>query len=159
MEVVFSHSLLNFALILHFNAKSLASISQAILRFKCPIERHSTVGIPELEKLQYLSLVSKVCQELDNHIGVSDTTLAEFIIDLAKIHEELPAFPAALEENRAKFPAAFAPSLLPLIKTMTPTKRLEPGTSNSGNQLEQPTNARPFPGLALPNDSERKSAG
>ena len=52
-----------------------------------------------VEKLQYLSLVNKVCQELDHHLGVSDKTLAEFIIDLAKTHKELPAFRAALEEN------------------------------------------------------------
>ena len=33
-----------------------------------------------MEKLKYLGLVNKICQELDNHIGVSDKTLAEFII-------------------------------------------------------------------------------
>ena len=49
-----------------------------------------------LAELQYLSLVSKVCTELDNHLGVSDKTLAEFIIDLAKKNPELPAFRAAL---------------------------------------------------------------
>ena len=37
----------------------------------------------ELGNLQHLSLVSKVCTELDNHLGISDKTLAEFIIDLA----------------------------------------------------------------------------
>jgi hypothetical protein len=42
--------------------------------------------------------------ELDNHLGVSDKTLAEFIIDLAKRHPTLPAFRVALEENGAEFP-------------------------------------------------------
>ena len=39
-------------------------------------------------KLQALSLVNKVCGELQNHLGVSDKTLAEFIIDLAKQHSD-----------------------------------------------------------------------
>ena len=29
----------------------------------------------ELERLEYLSLVSKVCNELENHIGMSDKVL------------------------------------------------------------------------------------
>jgi ATP-dependent RNA helicase DHX8/PRP22 len=36
-----------------------------------------------LKKLEYLSLVSKVCTDLQAHIQCSDKTLAEFIIDLA----------------------------------------------------------------------------
>ena len=56
----------------------------------------------DLANLQYLSLVSKVCKELDNHLGISDKTLAEFIIDLAKKNPELPAFRAALAENGAE---------------------------------------------------------
>eukprot|EP00211_Chloroparvula_japonica_P018380 CAMPEP_0119139048 /NCGR_PEP_ID=MMETSP1310-20130426/26804_1 /TAXON_ID=464262 /ORGANISM="Genus nov. species nov., Strain RCC2339" /LENGTH=51 /DNA_ID=CAMNT_0007130305 /DNA_START=159 /DNA_END=310 /DNA_ORIENTATION=+ len=37
-----------------------------------------------LDQLQYLSVVSRVCKELENHVGLSDKDLAEFIIDLAK---------------------------------------------------------------------------
>ena len=29
----------------------------------------------ELEKLEYLSLVSKICTELDNHLGLNDKDL------------------------------------------------------------------------------------
>lgn len=32
----------------------------------------------ELAKLEYLSLVSKVCTELDNHLGINDKDLGEF---------------------------------------------------------------------------------
>jgi hypothetical protein len=43
-----------------------------------------------VERLQALSLISKVCEALDEHLGMSDKTLAEFIIDLAgKRKEEL----------------------------------------------------------------------
>ena len=38
----------------------------------------------ELRKLEQLSLVSKVCTELDNHYNLNDKDLAEFIIDLAE---------------------------------------------------------------------------
>ena len=76
----------------------------------------------DLAKLQYLSLVSKVCAELDAHLGVSDKTLAEFIIDLAQKHPELGAFRAALDENGAEFPASFASNLLALVAKMMPKK-------------------------------------
>ena len=39
----------------------------------------------------------QVCTELENHVGVGDKTLAEFIIALADEHEGLPAFQRALE--------------------------------------------------------------
>ena len=38
----------------------------------------------ELEKLEYLSLVSKVCMELENHLGLNDKDLADFVIALAE---------------------------------------------------------------------------
>ena len=36
-----------------------------------------TLTMDELEKLEYLSLVSKVCTELDNHLGMNDKDLGE----------------------------------------------------------------------------------
>jgi hypothetical protein len=38
----------------------------------------------ELAKLEHLSLVSKICTELDNHYNMNDKDLAEFIIDLVR---------------------------------------------------------------------------
>ena len=35
-----------------------------------------------LYKLEYLSLVSKIATELENHLGLNDRVLAEFIISL-----------------------------------------------------------------------------
>lgn len=32
-------------------------------------------GVDELDQLEYLSLVSKVCTELDNHLGINDKDL------------------------------------------------------------------------------------
>ena len=41
-----------------------------------------------LNKLAHLSLVNKVTTELENHIGIADKTLSEFIIDLAGKHTD-----------------------------------------------------------------------
>uniref|UniRef100_A0A2K6EGD2 Uncharacterized protein n=1 Tax=Propithecus coquereli TaxID=379532 RepID=A0A2K6EGD2_PROCO len=36
----------------------------------------------ELAKLEYLSLVSKVCTELDNHLGINDKDLGDYFTRL-----------------------------------------------------------------------------
>ena len=74
-------------------------------------------------KLQYLSLVNKICKELDSHIGVSDKTLAEFIIDLALQHPDQRSFTKALEENGAEFPPSFCSNLLTLVAKMAPKSK------------------------------------
>lgn len=33
----------------------------------------------EVAKLEYLSLVSKICTELENHLGINDKDLGEFL--------------------------------------------------------------------------------
>lgn len=38
-----------------------------------------TKGMEEIRKLEYLSLVSKICTELDNHLGINDKDLGRFI--------------------------------------------------------------------------------
>lgn len=34
----------------------------------------------EIKKLEYLSLVSKICTELDNHLGINDKDLGTFFL-------------------------------------------------------------------------------
>jgi ATP-dependent RNA helicase DHX8/PRP22 len=53
-----------------------------------------------LESLQLLSLVQKVCQELETHVGVNDKDLAEFIIELADTADSVQHFGRALTEAR-----------------------------------------------------------
>ena len=36
----------------------------------------------ELQKLEYLSLVSKVCTELENHLGINDKDLGKYTVDV-----------------------------------------------------------------------------
>lgn len=73
-----------------------------------------------IDELQRLSLVSKVCTELDNHLGLSDRTLAEFIIHLAEEFPDPPAFRHALSQNGAEFPDSLSDNLLRIIRAMKP---------------------------------------
>ncbi|KTG42236.1 hypothetical protein cypCar_00010181 [Cyprinus carpio] len=57
----------------------------------------------ELKKLEYLSLVSKVCTELDNHLVINDKDLAEFVISLAEKHPTIDEFKSVLVKNGADF--------------------------------------------------------
>ncbi|XP_044754578.1 ATP-dependent RNA helicase DHX8 isoform X2 [Coccinella septempunctata] len=103
----------------------------------------------ELEKLEYLSLVSKVCTELENHLGLNDKDVAEFIIHLSEEHETFPAFKKALTEIEAEFSDSLIKNLLRIIQHMRPKKKKSSlGPSNS---LEKEELAEKFPGLALPN--------
>lgn len=105
-----------------------------------------------MEELSYLSLVSKVAQELDNHLGISDKTLAEFIIDLADQHGDAGAFHSALQENGAEVAESFAANLLTIIQRMRPAKKSTKGgavaaaAAKPSRQLEGA--AKSFPGLA-----------
>jgi len=58
----------------------------------------------DLENLEFLSLVSKITSEIHNHLGVSDKTLAEFIIDQHSQCESLDQFKKKLESLDADFP-------------------------------------------------------
>ena len=58
----------------------------------------------DLESLELLSLVNKVTSELHNHLGMSDKTLAEFIIDQHISAKDAAGFRKALDEFGAEFP-------------------------------------------------------
>ncbi|KAG7207928.1 hypothetical protein KM043_009517 [Ampulex compressa] len=106
----------------------------------------------EVEKLEHLSLVSKICTELENHLGLNDKDLAEFIIHLAEKNNTFEKFKKVLLENGAEFSESFMANLLRIIQHMKPTKVT--------NKLLNPTIkqdelAQKFPGLALPNDNTK----
>ena len=60
-----------------------------------------------LAKLQLFALLSKICKETENHLGMADKTLAEFIVDLALQAKDLPEFSQLLTEKGAKAEAEF----------------------------------------------------
>lgn len=101
----------------------------------------------EVEKLEYLSLVSKICTELENHLGINDKDLAEYIIHLSETHETVESFKKVLEENGADFSDSFVSNLLRIINLMRPQKKK---TAKSGN-IKQNVLTTKFPGLSMPN--------
>lgn len=76
-----------------------------------------------MDKLQELSLISKVCKELENHLGMSDKTLAEFIVDMVRQSSSCSAFLATIKENDLPLPGALAENLFRIVVAMTPSKR------------------------------------
>ena len=115
-----------------------------------------------MDGLLGLQLVSKVCTELDNHLGLSDKTLAEFIIHLEEGTTSCAAFEAKLKANGAEFPSALAQSLFRLIQQMKPAK-VGPGNGKdsgpasalgpSGPAVPRDQRDVEFPGLAMRNAS------
>lgn len=107
----------------------------------------------EVAKLEHLSLVSKVCTELDNHLGLNDKDLAEFIIDLADKHASIDEFKKALIENGAEFSDSFMTNLLRIIQHMKPAPV---STAKSKEHSNKNPLANKFPGLAIPNEGPKK---
>jgi ATP-dependent RNA helicase DHX8/PRP22 len=75
-----------------------------------------------LAKLQLFALLSKICKETENHLGMADKTLAEFIVDLALQAKDLPEFSQLLTEKGAAFPSYFTESLYRMVHSLHPSK-------------------------------------
>ncbi|GJQ14352.1 hypothetical protein GpartN1_g6143.t1 [Galdieria partita] len=120
----------------------------------------------DLSKLFYLSIVSKVCKELENHLGFSDKVLAEFIIDLGNKHQTLETFVQALNENGGEnWPSSLCSSLyrsVSMLRKGMATSKEKPHIDNKETiqqekeELEEEKKKRTehFPGLALPDHRE-----
>ncbi|RVE54979.1 hypothetical protein evm_000346 [Chilo suppressalis] len=103
----------------------------------------------EVAKLEHLSLVSKICTELDNHLGLNDKDLAEFIIDLADKNPTFESFKKALIDNGAEFSDSFMTNLLRIIQHMKPANSTEKSIEVHSDKNPLATK---FPGLAIPNE-------
>lgn len=108
----------------------------------------------DFKKLEHLSLVSKVCTELENHYNMNDSDLAEFLIDLAGKNDTFPTFKKALLENGAEFSDSFIENLLRLIKRMQPKDAEESVGIEPKNKIDKLTHGLPF--LALPNEQVKR---
>lgn len=81
------------------------------------------IGDDLLKKLNYLSLVSKVCAELETHLGVGDKVLAEFITDLGRTCESVEEFDSKLKDNGAEMPDYLVRTLLTIIHAILPPRK------------------------------------
>lgn len=106
-----------------------------------------------LEKLEYLSLVSKVCTELETHVGCGDKVLAEFITELGRKSETVEEFDAKLKENGAEMPDYFVRTLLTIIHAILPPRPKSAKPSSDPTQGKKKPSA--FPALSRPDDPER----
>jgi len=110
----------------------------------------------QLARLQELSLVGKICGELENHIGVNDKDLAEFIVHLGQESKSIAEFALALVENGAdSFQPSFVENLYQLIKLMTPAVGKAKKTKQTALTASTPAHSNKkavkFPGLAMQN--------
>src|SRR6266702_703910 len=111
----------------------------------------------DLYNLEFLSLVAKITQEIDNHTGLSDKTLAEFVIDLHDKSKTLADFKAKLKEVGADFPESFVENIDRLILTLHPKHKKKSTAKANGKAkangedvlIEKDKQKRLFPGLAL----------
>lgn len=106
----------------------------------------------EVLKLEHLSLVSRICTELDNHLGINDKDLAEFIIDLAEKNTDFNSFKKVLTENGAEFPDSFVSNLLRVIQLMK-TSKSAAGKGFDAVDDKKGQLVTKFPGLAMPNQT------
>ncbi|GAA5968666.1 hypothetical protein JCM11641_007718 [Rhodosporidiobolus odoratus] len=123
----------------------------------------------ELEQLELLSLVNSITQELVNHTGLSDSTLAEFLIHLHGESKDFSGFKKKCGEVGAEFPDSFLQSVDRLILSMHPKYKKKKSTvsaSTKGKAVaadgtavgeEKQKQMRLFPGLAVP-DQEWQSS-
>ena len=74
----------------------------------------------KIQELLHASIVQKVVKELENHIGISNETLAEFIIDLKKRSKDIKEFEKQLNDNQAEFDITLIQSLWRMIEAMAP---------------------------------------
>ncbi|KAL7077529.1 hypothetical protein ACQ4LE_003536 [Meloidogyne hapla] len=110
----------------------------------------------ELDRLEHLNLVSRVITELENHFGLNDKGVAEFIIQLAKDAATFDRFKKALEENDLAegFDDSLVQHILRLVLSMERKKKQKQPPSNSIfltiNDEKEELKQR-LPALAMPN--------
>jgi ATP-dependent RNA helicase DHX8/PRP22 len=111
----------------------------------------------DLESLELLSLVSKVTSELQNHLGINETTLAEFIIAQRVECASFGEFKEKLVTIGAEFPPSLVESIDRLVQTMHPKfKGKHNGSHGNGEGADgKPARSaeeqtKVFKGLAIP---------
>ncbi|KAH9948230.1 P-loop containing nucleoside triphosphate hydrolase protein [Amylocystis lapponica] len=110
----------------------------------------------DIYELEKLSLVNKITQEIDNHTGLSDKTLAEFVIAIHDESKTLPEFKQKLKDVGANFADSFVENVDRLILSMHPKHKKRSAVTGKENDLsgegaveELDKKKRLFPGLAL----------
>ena len=110
----------------------------------------------DLASLEFLSLVLRITSELQNHLGISDKTLAEFVIAQHGECKTIADFKTQLDTMGADFPDSLVESIDRLILTMHPkhkgkSKGKEAAANGHQKELgDMERKTRIFKGLAVP---------
>jgi ATP-dependent RNA helicase DHX8/PRP22 len=129
----------------------------------------------DIHKLEVLSLISRINQEVINHTGkltrppsranadrspgITDSTIAEFLIALHLKSKTLPVFKQNVKEAGAEFADSFLENIDRLILSLHPKYKKKSKKANVKDKdsaiSDKEKKQRMFPGLALP-DQEWK---
>lgn len=108
----------------------------------------------DFESLELLSLVSKVTSELQNHLGISEKTLAEFVIAKRLECGPFDEFKKTLSGVGAEFPDSLVESIDRLVRSMHPKFKgqaqngVDDDDTRPGRSAEE--KEKVFRGLSLP---------
>jgi ATP-dependent RNA helicase DHX8/PRP22 len=106
----------------------------------------------DFAKLEHLGLVNRVCRELQNHLGVSDKDLAEYLLDLAGKYQE--GLKAQLEKEGVAIPDALVDSILRISKEKSGDRSESSNDKNTPNIKDLNQNGE-LRALSMPNDPEK----
>ncbi|CAN6625011.1 pre-mRNA-splicing factor ATP-dependent RNA helicase Prp22p [Trichomonascus vanleenenianus] len=119
-----------------------------------------------LQRLEVISLVSKLTNEIGEFIGEKDKTLAEFVLDLHEkgtanernAQDGLIKFKKLLDENEAPFPEEFVNKMDRMIRDLHPRlKKKQPDPVEEYDKPRENDAKKPQlrSGLSLPDDYQR----
>lgn len=98
-----------------------------------------------LGKLEILNLVTRLTEEISNYIGVSDKTLAEFVLELHEQSKNVTELKEKLSQMGADFPENFVENIDRVIRQLHPKYKVSGKSSHVSKEKE-----RVFKGLSLP---------
>ncbi|KAI9667772.1 MAG: DEAH-box ATP-dependent RNA helicase prp22 [Bathelium mastoideum] len=112
-----------------------------------------------LEDFELLGLVSKVTSEINNHLGISETTLAEFVIDQHTQCQSIAEFKRKLAEMGAEFPQSLVESIDRLVTALHPKHKTKGNGASSANGYghsadNRDKKAKVFKGLVIPDKEQ-----
>ncbi|KAF9922003.1 DEAH-box ATP-dependent RNA helicase prp22 [Linnemannia zychae] len=103
----------------------------------------------DLEQFEVLELVNKIRNEVLNHLGIDDKSVAEFIVHVHEKSADYTAFKDTLQDA-GDFSPSFIGNLDRLIRTMHPKYKKEKEPKNADKAAIADEKTHKFPGLAIP---------
>ncbi|KAI1409568.1 ATP-dependent RNA helicase DHX8 [Hypoxylon sp. FL1857] len=116
----------------------------------------------DFAELELLSLVSKVTSELQNHLGISEKTLAEFIIAKRLECTNFSEFKGKLADmGGASWPESLVESIDRLVRTMHPKFKAEKEAAKEDHQKGRTLEEKEtlFKGLSIPDKEVNGDGG